>query len=117
MDEASQAYENDSKYGQAVELLVSNKLFDKAIDVVCRYHIKVQVGGAHRIVNHPFSDRIYHNNITGYLLHAIFNKEHIACYNHMVTNYRNIVTKHCDSYQTSTKHPKQELRSALFGDF
>ena len=44
MDEASQAYEYDSKYGQAVELLVSNKLFDKAIDVVCRYHIKVQVG-------------------------------------------------------------------------
>ena len=97
MDEASQAYENDSKYGQAVELLVSNKLFDKAIDVVCRYHIKVQVGGAHRIVNHHFSDRIYHNNNnTVYLLHAIFYKEHIACYNHMVTNYRNIVavTKH-----------------------
>ena len=36
------------------------------------------------------------NNIyTGYLLHAVFSKEHIACYNHMVTNYRNIVTKHC----------------------
>ena len=49
MDDASQAYENDSKYGQAVELLVSAKLFDKAIDVVSRYHIKIQVGCAQSI--------------------------------------------------------------------
>ena len=35
------------------------------------------------------------NNNTGspYLL-CYFSKEHIACYNHMVANYRNIVTKH-----------------------
>ena len=54
MDEASQAYENDSMYGQAVELLVPVKLFDKAIDVVSRYHIKVQVGCSHQIVNKWF---------------------------------------------------------------
>ena len=44
MGDASRAYENDSKYGQAVELLVAAKHFDKAIDVVSRYHIKTQVG-------------------------------------------------------------------------
>ena len=32
---------------------------------------------------------------TGYLLHAILSREHIACYNHMVTNHKNIVTQHC----------------------
>ena len=61
IDLASQAYENDSQYGQAVELLVSNKLFDKAIDVVSRYHIKVKVGGAHRIVNPDFRG---HSSVT-----------------------------------------------------
>ena len=44
---------------------------------------------------------------TGYILHAIFSKEHKDCYNHMVTKYRNIVTKTLLQLQniiTVTKH-------------
>ena len=36
--------------------------------------------------------------ILGIYYMLFFSKEHIACYNHMVTNYRKMVTKHCYSY-------------------
>ena len=43
MEEASRAFEDALNFSQAVEVLVNVNMFDKAIDVVERYHMTVQV--------------------------------------------------------------------------
>ena len=49
------------------------------------------------------------NNNTGYLLHDIFSKENIACYNYMVTNYKKTLLQNIITVTRHVNLDKQPL--------